>query len=159
DRVVAGDPTGAAWGEIQPGAPAATVDEGALAARDLAAIAAAFVAGAQIPWERLYDAPSPRRTPLPGYTFARVRDWAPRVTARTPIRAEQGPVEERIVLRAGDWIVGDHRVNGRAVLPGVAYLDLAASARWRRSGEGPIRLIDVVWLEPAFVDAEIELRL
>src|SRR5690606_17485150 len=51
----------------------------------------------------------------------------------------------------------DHRVQGHAVLPGVAYLEMARAA-FALAGEPPapgavVRLQDVAWVRPAVFDA------
>jgi acyl transferase domain-containing protein/acyl carrier protein/NADP-dependent 3-hydroxy acid dehydrogenase YdfG/1,4-dihydroxy-2-naphthoyl-CoA synthase len=49
----------------------------ALASRDLERIAAAWVTGAAIDWERLHQSRRPHRLSLPAYPFERVRCWYP----------------------------------------------------------------------------------
>ncbi|MBE0533179.1 MAG: SDR family NAD(P)-dependent oxidoreductase, partial [Rhodospirillales bacterium] len=51
--------------------------EDAVGARDLERIAAAWISGAAIDWERLHQGRRPRRLSLPAYPFERVRCWYP----------------------------------------------------------------------------------
>jgi acyl transferase domain-containing protein/thioesterase domain-containing protein len=66
------------------------------------------------------------------------------------------------------WTLAEHTLNGaqgsKALLPGTAYLEMAAAALSRRSGGGPIELRDVFFLIPLMLslnetrDVRIQLK-
>lgn len=140
----------------------------ALARRDEAALAAAWAAGANVPWSELYDGAAllrPRRIPLPTYPFAGERYWighgASAVTAtgghaasrlHPLLHANVSDLEEhRYASRFNgeEFFLRDHRIQGARVLPAVAYLELVRAAVALSTGEaGPMRLEQIVWIQP-----------
>ncbi|HWU89448.1 MAG TPA: SDR family oxidoreductase, partial [Kofleriaceae bacterium] len=130
--------------------------------RDHRAIAAHWIAGHTIDWTRLYDA-APHPLVLPTYPFARDRYWIPVVPRPAPPVAALHPLVDRNVstleavafertFRRDDAILRDHAVAGRAVLPGVAYLEMARAAG-ELAGPGAVTAIeDIAWIQPIVVD-------
>jgi len=54
---------------------------------------------------------------------------------------------------AQSWILEEHRIGGRSVLPGVTYLEMARAAFEQHSGvDGPIELRDVFFITPMSID-------
>ncbi|WP_434739716.1 SDR family NAD(P)-dependent oxidoreductase [Micromonospora sp. SH-82] len=80
-----------------------------------------------------------RLVPLPGYPFARDRYWA-------------GREEREITVDPATPFVADHRLDGRQVLPGAAFLHLALGV-----GSSPVG--GVRWLRPVVVDTPTTLVL
>jgi polyketide synthase PksN len=142
--------------------------------------------GVSLDWARWYgeEAPlgeRPHRLSLPPYPFARTRYWVnlpegitragvpkgklhPLLHANTSVLARQ-----RFSTRftGSEFFLKDHRVNGRALLPGAAYLEMARRAVElsvpELEGGSSLRLARVVWREPFVVGAEgatlhVELR-
>ncbi|MFF5858246.1 HAD-IIIC family phosphatase [Streptomyces sp. NPDC012751] len=119
-------------------------DDGGMG-RLLAAAAEAFVAGVPVAWQTVLA--GGRRVPLPTYAFDRQRYWLPGTAARAGLDAagvppldhpllgavvvlpqERGAVlTGRVGLDTHPWLA-DHRVRGRALLPGAAFVDLALTA-------------------------------
>ena len=82
-----------------------------------------FVRGVSIPWEALFTGLAPRCVPLPTYPFERRRHWVDEAPSSSALPG---------ILRP-DWpYIRDHVVDGRTLLPGVAYLEFAA-ARWKQA--------------------------
>lgn len=99
--------------------------------------------GFDIDWEMLYDT-TPLPMTLPFYPFARERYWVP-VSEEQPtagafkplaafgpmIDSNESTLEEQCykkVLTGKEFYLSDHVVNGRSVMPGAAFLEMARSA-------------------------------
>ena len=112
------------------------------------------------------------RLRLPTYAFARERCWLPDVSlaestgAHPWLRAARPSLvaEARwpVVVAQGHALLVDHVVGGRAMLPGVAALELALAAARTLGHVGPLSLCDVRWRAPCVPDggltAELVLR-
>ncbi len=141
------------------------------ATMDAAGLAACWTQGAKVDWNGLYGGRPPRRVSLPGYPFARKRCWftdvAKKVKAAGEAEAPRAAVEINDcvrTLRATDFFIRDHVVQGKPMLPAVVHLELARAAVSARSAD-PERarvLTDVYWMTPVVVDGQdvdVELRL
>ncbi|MCU7925176.1 MAG: SDR family NAD(P)-dependent oxidoreductase [Candidatus Thiodiazotropha sp. (ex Dulcina madagascariensis)] len=123
-----------------------------------------WVQGLAFNWDSLYNEVKPRRISLPTYPFANERYWfgpmeiqaveADGATmALHPLLQENTSElwEQRYssTFTGEEFFLADHRVNGRCLLPGVAYLEMAREAVARASGAGRgILLKNVVWARP-----------
>ncbi|WP_309059782.1 SDR family NAD(P)-dependent oxidoreductase [Streptomyces sp.] len=154
---------GLVTGRVEPAAeppadPARTRE--LLAARDLGTLAQLWTRGATVDWTGAFG--GARRVPLPTYPFAGDRHWVattppldPGGNARpTPpgpfdraVPTLDGPDHEADFAR-DDRIVADHVVQGRALLAGVAQLQLAAAAAEGPEGGGVREITDVRWRTP-----------
>lgn len=144
--------------------------------RMLAGLASLHVRGAEVDWVGFHQTRPGRPTPLPTYPFQRQRFWfqpsGSRPTRRLaddsghghPVlgRRLRSPVHTDIVFeghvdrQAVDYL-DDHEINGRIILPGAAYLELAMAVG-RRIMDSPgdtgveapdgISLIDVAFEQP-----------
>lgn len=129
--------------------------------------AALYVRGANPDFARYYGDEARRRVPLPGYPFARTRHWAPvlrsRVTASNlqpthPLLGQQisaddtDTVFERVFSVDQQWVLSDHRINERPVVPGTTYLEMARAAHAAVSGASAHRMSNVFFLQPLAVD-------
>nr|ALD83702.1 tAT polyketide synthase [Sorangium cellulosum] len=137
--------------------------------RRLDKLARLWVSGVEVDWRLLHPSPTPRRIPLPTYPFARDRFWVPKSGSRYEAlgRAAQPFLDGidvgrsagqgvffRKTLRASDAIVGDHRVGGQLVFPGVGQIAMVAAAAWQSSQADGVEISRVVWLRPLVVDGE-----
>ncbi|AZS14154.1 SDR family NAD(P)-dependent oxidoreductase [Paenibacillus lutimineralis] len=128
-----------------------------------------WIAGADINWNLLYPSGSYRKRPLPGYSFERTQHWVqlrestgavgpggleiPTVsamrTAHPMLDLDKSSPESGLfvkTLKRSDFYVGDHIVDNRVILPGVAYLELARAAGELAAGQ-PVKTIrDVMWV-------------
>ncbi|WP_344570451.1 SDR family NAD(P)-dependent oxidoreductase [Streptomyces axinellae] len=128
----------------------------------LAACARVHAHGTRLEWPRVLPAHRGGLAPVPTYAFQRRRFWlepsAPGTAAggsghrmlgtTVPLAGEDGCVlTGRIALRTHPWLA-EHTVADTAVLPGAAYVELAAQAA-RETGCG--RLEDLTLLAPLVV--------
>jgi polyketide synthase PksN len=150
----------AQWGKRRKGDP-----------RDmLQRLADRFLDGCDLPWAALFDGKPSRRPRLPTYPFARHRFWLPETRVESlpgAVRADASPPMHPLLHRNATTIDAqrfvstfdgserffvDHRVQGRRVLPGVAYLEMVRAAVDRRLGHDDprrgIRFSNVVWIRP-----------
>ncbi|MEX3612620.1 MAG: polyketide synthase dehydratase domain-containing protein, partial [Burkholderia gladioli] len=139
-------------------------------ARDWSQLLPAWIAGHELPWRELSDAPGARRIGLPLYPFTAERYWVdpqslrPRLAAspesrlhplaRQRIDSAQGPAFLSRFSGAESFF-DDHRVGGRRILPGVAYLEMARAAASLAADGAAIRsLRNVVWARPIEAGAD-----
>ncbi|MEO3712424.1 amino acid adenylation domain-containing protein, partial [Roseateles flavus] len=154
--------------------------------RKLEALLDAWVKGASIPWTRLHEIGGSlgvRRVHLPGYPFARERYWISESAAvaasgpetqtasvnagrsahpllpATAVEAATG--RARLTLSGQEDCLRDHQVQGDAVLPGVAQLELVHEAVRLAWPSGPgattVRLSNVAWIRPVRVNSPVTL--
>jgi|HubBroStandDraft_1064217.scaffolds.fasta_scaffold00052_10 acyl transferase domain-containing protein/SAM-dependent methyltransferase/aryl carrier-like protein len=141
----------------------------------LDALTAAWVLGAPVDWRAL---PHPgRRVPVPPRPFLGARYWIPETeaspgTGRLGEAGGQAPVRGEVSNRVLDasipsldgavfvkrWhpldpLVADHRVAGRALLPGAALLEMALAAA-EQAGIARPSASDIVWRRPVEVPAD-----
>jgi acyl transferase domain-containing protein len=171
----------ATGGEACPGVYRGTVDprngakrpsederkalEDLTAARDLEALAQAWVAGRTIAWDQLDPDHKPRRVPLPAYPFAKERHWvatpganeASRHAAHEPDRLHPLISHNSSTLRevsftsmlSGDaFYARDHQVNGLPIFPGAGFLEIACAAGAMAAGKGVRRIQSIVFVQP-----------
>ncbi|WP_158894916.1 SDR family NAD(P)-dependent oxidoreductase [Amycolatopsis anabasis] len=132
-------------------------------------LAAAWVAGGDVDWSRLFAGQRPVRVPLPGYPFVRDRYWVPddQATLGSSSSGRLAPLLERNVsdlggLRftarfASEFFLADHRVGGEKTLPAVAFVELileavravlSGAAAGTADGVPPVAVRNLVWLAP-----------
>ncbi|WP_274917955.1 type I polyketide synthase [Streptomyces sp. WZ-12] len=95
-----------------------------------------------------------RATVDPG-SGAPLADWS--ATRRPP-----QPLVHEQELSEREWMLDEHRFDGRAVLPGTAHLDLVVRAARELLPEppgAPVRLRDAVFHRPLFVDGTRRIRI
>jgi polyketide synthase PksN len=131
-----------------------------------------WVKGLAFDWNRLYPGAKPGRVALPTYPFARERYWISEAgtgsgaalgnTALIHPLLHQNTsdfVEQRFTSRftGREFFLADHRVNGKSILPGVAYLEMARTAVWQaaaalQEGATRVRLQNIVWSRPLAIE-------
>ncbi len=132
-------------------------------AKELSRACLAWVQGADVDWQALHGDAAPARISLPTYPFAREHHWLQPTTAAVVPAALHPLVHRNISTLAGlrysthldghDFVLRDHVVFGRKVLPGAAHLELARAAV-ALAQDGAVEamqvvLHDVVFLRPA----------
>jgi polyketide synthase PksL len=135
----------------------------AVEARDLERVAAAWIRGANVDWERLHRGRRPRRLSLPPYPFEKVRCWYPQAddapslarplassTKLHPFvsRNESGLHSIRFLLDLRIDDVLDYRgeTDGQPQIVSTFVLDVAFAVARLAGAEGSLELRDVRWL-------------
>ncbi|MFJ2811696.1 SDR family NAD(P)-dependent oxidoreductase [Kitasatospora sp. NPDC087271] len=96
-----------------------------------------------------------RRIPLPTYPFARDRHWAPTADGNGSSDSGASGNGNNVTLTRTDGLLRDHVVQGRHLLPAVAYLELARKAL----GATRVRMRNVTWVQPLEVsDTPVDVR-
>ncbi|MFJ8472832.1 amino acid adenylation domain-containing protein [Kitasatospora sp. NPDC094011] len=152
----------------------ARVEGGPVAAADVtagpAALAAAWLRGAEVDWAAVPGAGARRRVHLPAYPFAGARHWVAPGTAsrRSGPGAHQmlhptlldanvsgfGGQRYAKTLTGDEFFLRDHVIGGERVLPGVAYLEMGRLAGELAAGGVPVRGVDdLVWAAPVRLPA------
>ncbi|MGW8063186.1 SDR family NAD(P)-dependent oxidoreductase [Streptomyces ziwulingensis] len=123
-------------------------------------LAETYAHGGTVDWAALHPDDGAHRVPLPTYPFARDRYCVSgaRPESGTSRRSEEAPGTLTQSLDPRDRVVADHRLGGRAVLPGVAGLSLAVRSAARHGITGAVRVSQVQWLRPVAVDAARDVR-
>jgi acyl transferase domain-containing protein/NADP-dependent 3-hydroxy acid dehydrogenase YdfG/acyl carrier protein len=139
------------------------------------AVAALHARGVAVDWER-HAVPSARRVPLPTYPFQRQHYWpavaAPERPARAGLavpgghpllgRRQTSPLEARVF--EAEWrcdaprFLDDHRIYGKAVMPGAGHLSMVLSALATLHGPGIAFELDEVEFAEALVVGDDEAR-
>ena len=136
-----------------------------------------WVRGGAFDWNRLYGGNRPRRMPLPTYPFAGERYWLPLAEGKMPATASGSgdrlhPLvhcntsdlwEQRYSsgFTGEEFFLKDHRVQGKRILPGAAYLEMARAAVALGAGRDKSAIIvlkDIVWVRPLSVDMKTEVH-
>jgi len=116
--------------------------------------------GEQIDWSGFYPEDKPNKVSLPLYPFARNRYWVPQPekinVATTPEKRRQDHFTD---FSGEEFFLKDHQVNGRKVLPGVYYIEMARAAAAGEiglTGEeiGATVLQQIVWTRPVVAAAD-----
>jgi len=123
----------------------------------LASLGALYVAGYPVAWQAVYSDPAPPVS-LPAYPYQRRRFWAARPAAApanslhpllgTRLRSPsiRGAAFEAEIGAASLPYLFDHRIEGAALLPMAAFLEMVQQAAWKASAGRA--LVDVAVLEP-----------
>ncbi|WP_193217115.1 SDR family NAD(P)-dependent oxidoreductase [Bacillus thuringiensis] len=135
-----------------------------------------WVKGLVIDWTILYKDWQPRRISLSTYPFAKERHWV-QITAGVssvpetlkhvlhPLvhRNTSDLMEQRYssTFTGQEFFLHDHRIKGKSVMPGAAYLELASAAlrlaQGTREDDLPhLKIADVTWARPFVVDQNEE---
>jgi len=108
-----------------------------VADRPLQEIAKLWVSGARVDWRGLYGATRPARISLPGCPLTRERDRP--APASHPLLgiAGSGDANPRFstTFVGSESFLSDHVLNGRRLLPAVAYLEMARAGLARIASE------------------------
>ncbi len=141
---------------------------------NLEKVARFWVVGSTIDWGLLHSDQMRKHVALPGYPFARERYWVPQATGDLKSSLTDGastngqfPALHPLVdlnqstlasqvfkktLHSHEYVIQDHIVNGQAILPGAAYLEMVRAAAELAGLSRHLIIQDVFWMRPVVVD-------
>ncbi|MBC9915647.1 SDR family NAD(P)-dependent oxidoreductase [Chitinophaga varians] len=143
-----------------------------MAANKLSGLLDLWIKGLELDWQKLYPAQQPQRVHLPSYPFAKERYWlhTPKSPAVAMLPENTATMLHPLLhrntsdLRQQSYTTGfsgeefflrDHQVNGRKVLPAVAYLEMARAAVMEAAplpADGyMLELRNTHWLHPVII--------
>ena len=136
-----------------------------LARGKISKLAELWVAGYALDWKALYRETLPRRLRLPGYSFELRVCHMPPVGMQRAKQINLHPLLHQNIsglngvsfqsdFTGREHFLADHRVKGVAVLPGVAYLEMAYAAAQLAGATGGIVLRQVGWVRPLTVTSD-----
>lgn len=129
-----------------------------------------YVQGGSIDWDMLYKGQDVKRVSVPVYPLERIRYWAAAkdYDVEKQLEKEEKTIEhplfdnlladsiDRQILvthfdNARHWALDEHRIQGKSVLPGITYLEMAREAAKAYYGESSVELRDIVFVSPLVV--------
>jgi len=131
----------------------------------LEAAGAAWVAGAPLHWEALFPG-LPAHQDLPTYRWDRQACWLPPAPPERAAARGHPLLGEHLALadRPGDHVfsttvsledlpfLADHRVQGSAVMPAAAYVEMAVQAARAALGNGAVEVRDLELRRPLLLE-------
>lgn len=136
-----------------------------------------WVKGALVDWESLYTNDRPYKISLPGYSFATDRYWKPENTLYHKIDDLKGintlsfelhpllhtnisdfyNVKFTSSFTGKEFFLADHVVNGKMILPGVAYLEmvragLEKAVSLEKDSSAVVCFFNVSWIRPLIIE-------
>ncbi len=134
----------------------------------LASLASLYVQGAGVDWNAFDEPYQPRKLPLPAYPFERERCWVdpyvepgakksakpahPLLGERVNSALPMPQFQSKIDIDSLRWL-NDHRIQGSAVFPAAAYLEMARAAAAELLGAGSTVLSSVAFQEALLLPA------
>lgn len=132
------------------------------------ALGGLYVKGYSFDWQLVHQGETYQRISLPTYPFEKKRYWVEGKVLAVESQSLQGnnclhplvhenisTLEQQIFVSwfsSKLFFLEDHRVQGKCVLPGVAYLEMARVASELATKEKVVRIANVVWASPIIVD-------
>ena len=131
----------------------------------LQALGGLYVLGQTVRWDAFAEGEPRRRVLLPTYPFQRERAWLGTSSGplTAPVACGAHPLlgnGRELATMSGVWIwdseigldnhpwLSDHRVQGAAIFPATAYIEMACAAASDALGPGPVRVRDISNLKP-----------
>ncbi len=134
-----------------------------------------YVEGGSIDWDMLYKGQQVNKVSIPVYPLERIRFWAePKAmngdSQSVNEKSISHPLFDNLLADSFDrqifityfdntrhWELNEHRINGRSILPGTTYLEMAREAARAYYGNSPVELRDLVFVSPMLVnDGEVK---
>lgn len=135
--------------------------------QDLKAMAALYIQGGIINWDSFYQKNPGRTIRIPTYPYQHKRCWIPETKNQkqgTKIRQNKKKLHPLIdqcladayrvkiyqveMTMAQNWELSEHRVNGKGVLPGTAFIEMAQFVGMDYFKEDSFQVKDLIYLKP-----------
>lgn len=134
-----------------------------------------YTHGADIHWEKVYENKKVTRVSLPTYPFLQKRCWVRsrednkeklyvKETVKNTSKLEH-PLLDKLLVESLNieiystaytpekyWVLNEHKVNGKYVVPGTTYLEIALATCQKYFKEKSIELKDFTFLAPLIVN-------
>ncbi|PKM94961.1 MAG: hypothetical protein CVU84_08535 [Firmicutes bacterium HGW-Firmicutes-1] len=129
-------------------------------------LAKLWVTGVEVDWKTLYNN-TIRRVSLPTYPFAKVRYWVPEqeggaveafhntqnIISKLHPMIDQNisTIDEQMfstTFSGEEFFLKDHVIEGKMILPGVAYIEMARAAGELSGVLGITKIKDILWIRP-----------
>ena len=125
-----------------------------------------YVKGAEIDWDLLYKGQRRKKASLPLYPFKRSRCWVEPIPGKANTFSREAkeiahPLIDRCVVKTvgqeiysvkfspdTHWVLGEHKVAGRCVIPGTAYLEMIRQIYSKHLGHKFLELETVLFILP-----------
>ncbi|MCP6681311.1 SDR family NAD(P)-dependent oxidoreductase [Bacillus nakamurai] len=150
--------------ELSASAPAPETDNVRL-------LAESWAEGKHVDWSKRYGKDKPLKISVPTYPFAKERYWIPQqkqqekslsgVVLHPLLQQNTSDFSQQrftSVFTGDEFFLSDHVVDGKKILPGVAYLEMAGEAVKKAAGAEEkyqcISLKNVVWVRPIIIENE-----
>ena len=128
-----------------------------------------YVKGADIDWDLFYEGQETKKQSLPTYPFKRTRCWIePKPMKLVPkvmqVKEIDHPLIDRCVIKTfgqeiytvafnlEHWILNEHQVAGRCVMPGTAYLEMIRQIYSKHLVNSYLELENILFLSPFIVE-------
>ena len=129
-----------------------------------------YIKGADVNWEKLYRGRNIRKVSLPVYPFERKRCWLEEESDETEISRDNvkeilHPLLENHLTDSFDckifytrfsvkklWVISEHKIVGRYVVPGTAYLEMINKVFNISHPDKDIEICDIFFLKPMSID-------
>ncbi|WP_160670952.1 type I polyketide synthase [Clostridium sp. C8-1-8] len=138
-------------------------------------IAKLYTMGADIDWRKFFNGKKVKKVSLPTYPFSRDKCWVkPKNNNLVGFKIKEiektsdiyiHPLLDRVEIKSKDieiystiyspqkhWVLNEHKVNGKCVVPGTTYLEIARAACEKYFGEKVIEMEEFTFLTPLMVD-------
>ncbi|MCX7920811.1 MAG: SDR family NAD(P)-dependent oxidoreductase [Clostridia bacterium] len=129
-------------------------------------ICSLYIKGAEIDWNLMYAMRNVKKVSLPTYPFKRSRCWVEAISKQEAPKLGQAkeidhPLLDRCIVKtykqevyaakfATDthWVIGEHKVAGRCVMPGTAYLEMIRRIYSKHLVHSYLELENVLFISP-----------
>ncbi|MCX7923435.1 MAG: SDR family NAD(P)-dependent oxidoreductase [Clostridia bacterium] len=129
-----------------------------------------YIEGAEVDWDLMYKGQRRRKVSLPTYPFKRSRCWVEsgngRVLQYAPgVKEIRHPLIDRCVIKTvgqeiyaakfnidTHWVIGEHKVAGKCVMPGTAYLEMVKYVYSMKLPNCCVEMDNVLFISPFILE-------
>lgn len=143
------------------------IEDGSTDRSRLEEICNLYIQGADINWKLFYKDEKRKRISQPVYPLQRKRFWAnPKISkvkgyqveALHPLVEQKLPFSKEQVIYTTSmsidkhWVLSDHKISNKSVLPGTSYLEMVRFAAAKELGQEFLEFKDIFFLTPLVVE-------